>query len=297
MKKAYKDIKFRPAVLDIIQHADNILSEYTRAGLVVTVRQLYYQFVARTLIENTPQSYKRLAGIISDARLAGLVDWDAIEDRGRVPDVPRQWGSAREILDVAMRQFRLPRWEDQAAYIELWVEKQALAGVLEPLARRHHITLMVNKGYSSQSAMRDSAIRFSHAEAQGKAVVLGYLGDHDPSGEDMVRDIRDRLALFGVEGLQVDKLALNMDQVRRYKLPPNPAKSSDSRFKKYQEEFGDESWEVDALNPKTLQQIVTDWVLDYVDREKLDAVIAREESQRKAVQKGISIALREVSDE
>lgn len=297
MKKAYKDIKFRPAALDIIQHADNILSEYTRAGLVVTVRQLYYQFVARTLIENTPQSYKRLAGIISDARLAGLVDWDAIEDRGRVPDVPRQWGSAREILDVAMRQFRLPRWEDQSAYIELWVEKQALAGVLEPLARRHHITLMVNKGYSSQSAMRESAIRFSHAEERGKDVVLGYLGDHDPSGEDMVRDIRDRLALFGVESLQVDKLALNMDQVRRYKLPPNPAKSSDSRFKKYQEEFGDESWEVDALNPKTLQQIVTDWVLDYVDREKLDAVIAREDSQRKAVQKGINTALREVSDE
>lgn len=297
MKKAYKDIKFRPAVLDIIQHADNILSEYTRAGLVVTVRQLYYQFVARTLIENTPQSYKRLAGIISDARLAGLVDWDAIEDRGRVPDVPRQWGSAREILDVAMRQFRLPRWEDQEAYIELWVEKQALAGVLEPLARRHHITLMVNKGYSSQSAMRESAIRFSRAEDCGKSVVLGYLGDHDPSGEDMVRDIRDRLALFGVEALQVDKLALNMDQVRQYKLPPNPAKSSDSRFKKHQEEFGDESWEVDALNPKTLQEIVTDWVLDYVDREKLDAVIAREDSQRRAVQKGINIAMREVSDE
>lgn len=297
MKKAYKDIKFRPAVLDIIQHADNILSEYTRAGLVVTVRQLYYQFVARTLIENTPQSYKRLAGIISDARLAGLVDWDAIEDRGRVPDVPRQWGSAREILDVAMRQFRLPRWEDQEAYIELWVEKQALAGVLEPLAHRHHITLMVNKGYSSQSAMRESAIRFSRAEEYGKSVVLGYLGDHDPSGEDMVRDIRDRLALFGVEALQVDKLALNMDQVRQYRLPPNPAKSSDSRFKKYQEEFGDESWEVDALNPKTLQKIVTDWVLDYVDREKLDAVIAREDSQRKAVQKGISMAMREVSDE
>src|SRR5439155_26650700 len=127
----------------------------------------------------TQRECKRLASIISDGRLAGLVDWDAIEDRGREPVTWAEYNNVTDLIDEAVRRYRLPRWDDQDNYVELWVEKQALAGVLEPLAMEHHVTLMVNKGYSSQSAMYESAQRFMGRcdRGYGKTPILFYLGD------------------------------------------------------------------------------------------------------------------------
>lgn len=261
----FTDTNFRSGTTKIIEQADEILTGYTSQGLIVTVRQLYYQFVARGLIPNTEQSYKKIIDIVGKARLAGLLDWDAIEDRGRVPEMPSEWSSIESIVDSAVRSFRLPRWKDQGTYPEVWVEKQALAGVLGPLTDRLHVTLMVNKGYSSLSAMRESAMRFmdrtgqviKFATSRGqKDAVLFYVGDHDPSGEDMVRDVRERLTNFGVTNLRVVKIALTMEQIRQYKPPPNPAKVTDSRFEAYRKKYGDESWELDALDPKTLQNLI-----------------------------------------
>lgn len=283
MKRKYRVVHFRPKTLKIIQQADDILSEYQRQGLVVTVRQLYYQFVSRALIPNTVQEYKKLADTVSSARLAGLLDWSAIEDRGRVAQSASQWNSVREIAEVAARQFRLPRWAGQAHYVELWVEKQALAGVLEPMAHKHHVTLMVNKGYSSQSAMIESAQRFRRGMEQSEETVpvLLYLGDHDPSGEDMVRDIRSRLRMFGVREIQVEKMALTMAQVEHYKPPPNPAKVSDPRFEDYKAKYGDKSWELDALDPPTLQKIVSDRLDALVDKRVLRRVLDEEDRQKR----------------
>lgn len=290
-KQRYADAEdtFRPATARMIQQADGILREYTSAGLVVTVRQLYYQFVARGLISNTEQSYKRVIDIVGKARMAGLLDWDAIEDRGRVPQVPSEWSSIESIVDVAIKQFRLPRWNDQPHYAEAWIEKQALAGVLSPLASKLHVTLMVNKGYSSLSAMRESAQRFMRRSGQEaefrvnkgqKESVLFYVGDHDPSGEDMVRDVRDRLANFGVTKLRVVKVALTMAQVEQYDPPPNPAKVTDSRFEAYRQKYGDQSWELDALDPPTLQRLIREAVESVLDTSAMDATLAEEEKQR-----------------
>lgn len=282
MKQKYRSANFRPKTRALIRQADAILDEYQQQGLVVTVRQLYYQFVSRDLIANTTKDYKKLADTISAARLAGLLDWDAIEDRGRVAQRSSEWGSVKELADIAVRAFRLPRWHGQPKYVELWVEKQALAGVLEPLASQHHVTLMVNKGYSSQSAMRESAKRFRRGLEQSEETepVLLYLGDHDPSGEDMVRDIRDRLRMFGVRDIQVEKMALTMAQVEKLKPPPNPAKVSDPRFEGYREKYGDKSWELDALNPTTLQKIVGDRLKALVNQRILNRVLDEEKRQR-----------------
>lgn len=282
MKQRYSDQQLQPARMAVIEQANAILTEYTRAGLVMTLRQLYYQFVSRGLMPNTPKDYKRLGEIVSIGRLAGHLDWDAIEDRGRVAQSPSQWPSVKSIMDVAIRQFRLPRWENQMDYVELWVEKQALAGVLEPLCREFHVTLMVNKGYSSSSAMRESALRFMES-GRGKRLHLGYLGDHDPSGEDMVRDITDRLAVFGVKRLDVHKIGLTMAQIRQYNPPPNPAKVTDSRFAAYQMKYGDESWEVDALDPRTLQGLMREYLSQWRDPARLKEVLAEEERQKTSV--------------
>lgn len=287
MRQQYTDQKFKADTIAIIRKADEILAEYAADNLVVTVRQLYYQFVARDLIPNSQKSYKRLADIIMQGRMSGLLDWDRIEDRGRLPESPSEWSSIDQIVDAAVAQFKLPRLRGQHVYAELWVEKQALAGVLAPLAREFHVTLMVNKGYSSASAMRESALRFERKAKDLQQYtrrrverVLFYLGDHDPSGEDMVRDIRDRLTTFGVDRLDVRKVALTMGQIEQYEPPPNPAKTTDSRYEKYAAQHGTESWELDALDPPTLRAVIREAFASVVDRAAWDTVIREEEAQR-----------------
>lgn len=278
-RRAYVSKNFRPDSLAKLNTANAIIAKYLRMGLRLTLRQLYYQFVAHHGLPNNERSYQNLGKLISEGRLAGFVDWTAIEDRGRVADVPREWKSAKDLIEIALDQFRLDRWEGQDHYVELWVEKQALAGVLEPVAQREHVTLMVNKGYSSQSAMYESAQRFLRNGRNRESSVLLYLGDHDPSGEDMVRDVRDRLTLFGVRNLLVHKVALTMDQVEEYDPPPNPAKLTDSRAEAYVAKHGDESWEVDALDPKTLVDLITEQIDQYLDREVMEQVKEHEREQ------------------
>lgn len=317
MKQAFRSKAFRFESQERIDQANDILDEYDQK---LTARQLYYQFVARGLIPNTPTSYKNLTSLLTDARYAGMLDWDKIEDRGREPDKQSEFTDLEDLMEAAFRSYRLPRWFGQKYYVELWVEKQALAGVLAPIARRHHVTLMVNKGYSSASAMYESANRFrencvddlaSLVEAEdslfdyehSQEELLGelkeicafftrqptllYLGDHDPSGEDMVRDITDRLREFRVWPIEVIKLGLTMDQVKKFNPPPNPAKITDSRAKAYIEKYGDKSWEVDALPPRELNRIIDAAFSALIDRDKMDAVIAREETDKKLLRKAL----------
>lgn len=310
---------YSPKDRAIVEQILEIVDDYSQQGFRLTLRQLYYQLVSRDLIPNQEKSYKRIGGIVSDARLGGWMDWDAIEDRARRPEVPSQFDSVEEIMEVALRQFRLPRFAGQQKYVELWVEKDALAGVLAPIAREYHITLMVNRGYSSTSSMRDCGerIRESCNELEIDQAYVLYLGDMDPSGEDMVRDVRMRLHQFVNDGVlvldddtsgepdslesefdarirkpeldvYVEKLALTMAQVEEYDPPPNPAKLSDSRAKAYIEKYGTSSWEVDALPPKELRKIITRRLDMLIDRAKMNLVVEREDAQKARMRKALA---------
>jgi hypothetical protein len=304
-----------PDTKTVIRRACRIIQEYQADNLVLTLRQLYYQFVANALIENSDKSYKRLGNIIAKARMGGLLDWSAIEDRVRRPVEWAQHESAHAALEAALASFRLPRLQGQRCYVELWVEKDALAGVLEPLSAEYHVTLMVNRGYSSVSAMKAAAdrIRACCQNYGSERAAILYLGDLDPSGEDMVRDIEERLGLFlnygrlfhfGEDGitaetedeaeerkpyieLDVTKLALTIDQVHEYDPPPNPAKLSDSRAKAFIEEYGYESWEVDALPPPVLREIIRQGFSDYMDLELLEEMREREDDERDEAREAI----------
>lgn len=283
MKQSYITCNFQPKKLELINTANKIIADYQAQGYRLTLRQLYYQFVSRDIIPNSERSYKNLGAAISDGRLAGMIDWSAIEDRVRVPKVCSEWSSIENIVESAIYAYRLPRWEGQDNYVELWVEKDALAGVLQPLAQEFHVTLMVNRGYSSQSAMHEAAGRFHRYWDERKCFLL-YLGDHDPSGEDMVRDIRDRLTMFGTP-VEVEKLALTMAQVEQYNPPPNPAKMSDSRAQAYVDQHGQYSWEVDALPPDVLAKLIRDRISDLVDQDLVDQIIAHENADKEALRK------------
>lgn len=287
MKERFRDRDFRQASIDLIARCAIIIETYAGQGLRLTLRQLYYQLVSANVIVNEEKSYKNLGSLVSDARLAGLLDWDAIEDRVRVPKRPSEWDDLGDIVNAVLHSYRLPRWKDQPEYVELWVEKDALAGVLAPIATEYHVTLMVNRGYSSQSAMYEAGRRFKDAQEEGKGLHLLYLGDHDPSGEDMVRDVADRLEMFGVEDLDVDKLALTMAQIREYKPPPNPAKLTDSRAKAYVEKHGVHSWEVDALPPNVLARIIRSALSELVDDDAMDAVKANEKRDKERLRAAV----------
>lgn len=251
-----------------------LLAEYS--GNRVSVRQMYYRLVAKGLIANNDTEYGKIQNLITDARYAGLIDWEAIEDRNREPLKMRDWPNGKSAVDEIAAKFRLDRWRDQPFYLELWVEKAALAGVLSPIANDYHITLMVNRGYSSASAMKESAERITYHGAGRRAVVL-YLGDFDPSGEDMVRDIRDRLLEFGVQGwTAVHKIGLTAAQIQQYNPPPNPVKLTDVRAAAFRALHGDSSYEVDALEPPVTNLLVRTQINAYVDKAKMTAVIAEE---------------------
>ncbi len=278
-REAFKAVRFTARSIELINVCNEIIEDYQSQDLRLTLRQLYYQLVTRNVIPNVERSYKNLSSLVTDARMAGKMDWSAIEDRVRVPRRASEWISIQALVESALYSFRLPRWEGQSAYAELWVEKDALAGVLEPLAREAHVTLMVNRGYSSASAMYESAQRFGRWAGEGRDLVLFYLGDFDPSGEDMVRDVRDRLFTFGVN-VNVRKIALTPAQIEEFNPPPNPAKMSDPRAAAFVAEHGATSYEVDALPPQELARIVRGAFEEVIDREAMDEVIEQEETAK-----------------
>jgi len=280
MKIPYLDFNFRKKSLALIDYANSIIAEYEAEGYDLTLRQLYYQFVARNIIPNTDRDYANLGSIINKARLAGLVDWDTIVDRTRPKRGNSHWSEPSEIIQSAADCFRLDTRRTQIAYLEVWVEKDALIGVVERACTELDVPFLSCRGFVSQSAMWQAAMRIKR---QGRDTVIIHLGDHDPSGIDMTRDIQDRLDIFGYGGI-VDRIALNLDQIEQYNPPPNPAKVSDSRYEGYVAEYGEDSWELDALDPKAINELITKAINEYTDKKKRQKLITKQEQYRDKLQ-------------
>jgi hypothetical protein len=154
--------------------------------------------------------------IINDARLAGRIDWDAIEDRTRNIHRSPSWDDPSEIVTACAAQYREDLWGDQCWRPEVWIEKDALVGVIEPVCERYRVPFFACRGYTSQSEQYRAGKRFEGVQNKGQKPIVLHLGDHDPSGIDMTRDNTDRLKMFAGEDVEVRRLALNMDQVRRH---------------------------------------------------------------------------------
>lgn len=274
---AYTPKRFFPKSERLISKANEILEEYAALGLDLTLRQLYYQFVARDVIPNTFKEYKKLQSLINDARLAGRIDWDSIEDRTRnLQSWPFSHGPEDAIAEAA-RHYREDKWDKQPTHVEVWVEKDALLGVIEKACGKYQTPFFSCRGYTSQSEIWGSAQRLA---ALGKPAVILHLGDHDPSGVDMSRDIQDRMELFEAHDVTVERIALTMEQIRERRPPPNPAKITDSRAKDYIKKFGPKSWELDALDPTYLIRLIEDATAQYVDDEIWEESCKQETNSR-----------------
>ena len=275
-KIAYIEKKFQTRSLIMIDKVNDVIDSYHAKGYDLTLRQVYYQLVAADVIPNTEKSYKNLGSLISDGRLAGLIDWKAIIDRTRGLKGLRSDDDPADAINKAAANYRLDWWKDQDYRVEVWVEKDALAGVIGSIANKLDVDYFSCRGYTSQSEMWRAAERLKYYEEwHDKKNVILHLGDHDPSGIDMSRDIEERLALFGAD-VEFKRIALSMEQIEELSPPPNPAKITDSRAAKYIERYGRHSWELDALNPEYLDKLITTNVLKYADKNKLAKIKERE---------------------
>jgi hypothetical protein len=284
VKESFIEKNFRGPTLALIDKANEIIAEYDDQGLVLTNRQLFYQFVARDWLPNSAKSYGLICKISREGRMAGLIDWDMIEDRTREATFWRSYAGPAAALRRCAQFYKEDPWALQCHRPEVWVEKDALVGVIAGICGEYHVPYLSCRGNASHSLLYEAGKRFEAYIDRGLIPVVLYLGDHDPNGIDMTRDIRERLLLFinaaskdpfaiSVEdeehAIEVRRLALNRDQVNG--LPPNYAKETDSRYKAYVREVGTtECWELDALAPDVIVGLIRTALDKLIDRKKWD---------------------------
>lgn len=289
MRECFVERRFTGSSLRIIEQAVTIIAEMEAEGYNLTLRQLYYQFVTKNWLKNTFQNYKRLGSIINDARLAGMIDWDSITDitryLRRIPD----WTSPANFIAKQGPNYAEDLWRDQDQYCEVWIEKDALLGVIQRPCDKWRVPYFSCRGYVSQSELYEAGKRLKfeteQREYDHRPVTVIHLSDHDPSGLDMTEDLQKRLDMFCGEGvINVERVALTYEQIKAYGPPPNPVKETDSRHIGYAERYGDESWELDSLRPSVIDGLVEAAILDKLgNRELFEEQMGAEARNRAAL--------------
>jgi hypothetical protein len=357
VKESFRKAKLSQSNKNKLAQINSIIREYQSQGYVLTLRQLYYQLVSINVIPNKVSEYAKLSTLLTEGRMAGVVDWEAIEDRLRLPYKPSSWNSAEDMMDTAIAQYKMPRTKGQKKYIEVWLEKDALSGVLKRVTSKYHVPIMVNRGYSSVTAIHDSYERFKEALMRGQTVEILYVGDFDPSGLDMIRDVYDRplemllskahefitsafeewideneewqddlemeyldieihpdcfdtygekdpeewnfsfQKAFVKSRFKVTPIALTRAQIRQYNPPPNPAKRTDPRSRKFMSEHGGSSWEVDALRPEVLNALLTNAIEERLDLDLYNEVLRQEIIEKTKLRKAKSSIPDEVDED
>lgn len=264
--------------INIIETALQVLAENNP----MTVRQVYYQLVSRHVIENNRSQYQAVSNALVSARKEGVIPWTWIEDRLRQPRPVSMWDDLTDFSDLAARAYRRDVWATQPAYIEVWLEKDALSGIFEDVINPYGITLNVGRGFDGWDSIHNAAERYGG----GENITVLYFGDFDPSGEDMVRSLAERLAFFDCKP-QLKKCALVYEDIERYNLPPDFTKATDTRQAAFVEKWGDVAVELDALPIDILRSRLEDEIKRLMDLKALTAVKRLEAEERQALRRAL----------
>lgn len=277
MKICYRPHTFQNKQRELVELIDSIMTDYAQQSYTVTVRQLFYQLLSRGVIENIEKRYKSISKLIDTARLAGMLDWD-IEDRTRSFITRTRFADEKEAMVTLANQYHEDMWATQHYRPFVFIEKDALRGAIQQACYDYDVPLLSARGYPSSSVLHDFAKgALADALMAGQEPVLLYLGDHDPSGVNMPDSLAEKLSLYLYYEVEVEVIALTLDQVRELNPIANPAKESDKRYPAYVKKFGfSQCWELDALPPAYLDKLVRDKVSEYIDaeawREAADAI-------------------------
>lgn len=255
-----RNYKFHDDSKKIIYESKDIIDNND----AVTLRMIFYKLVGKSILKNDRNNYQKLSRFLTKARYSGLIPFDAIVDRSRTNIMPNFFDDVEHLIRSALASYDIDVWDDQSCYVEILVEKDTLVGVLEGIARKYKIPLCVNRGYTSLSELYDLSQRIKEKNDDGKVCFLLYIGDLDPSGLDMSRDIQSRLNEFDVDFV-FNRLLLNISDVHEHKLLPNMIKKGDPRSKTYPY---DNCWEVDALDPNILKVKLVSEIEKLIDMKK-----------------------------
>lgn len=254
---------------------------FTEKHKQVSVRQVYYGLVSAQILESAMKNYHRVSRVLVRARLAGIITFNRIVDDTREAEKTPSWDNMEEILKAAIDQYRSDWWEDQPYYVEVWLEKRALRRIFFPITNSYDVYLMPGGGYESWSALWQGSkrfkTRFEERARRGQKLVILYFGDLDPSGKDMPRDIQKRFGVLGLD-FAVIEVALTRRDIEEYNLPRNPTKPKDTRNKWYKQKYGiTYAVELDALPPEVLREKIHQAIRAYMDIDKLNAHIYRDQ--------------------
>jgi hypothetical protein len=254
---------------ELIERAAELLRQHHP----MTVRQVYYRLVSRQVIENTRSAYQAVSKALVAARREGLIPWAHIEDRLRRPRCAPMWSGLPDYAGTAAGWYRRNVWDSQPVRIEAWLEKDALSGIFEDELDGYGVPLNVGRGFDGWDSIHNAARRL------GDEDVVLYFGDFDPSGEDMVRSLRERLADQGARP-EIVKCALTSCDIEAYELPADLTKASDSRSAAFVAKWGDVAVELDALPIEVLRERIVTEIESRMDLAALQSVHALEEEER-----------------
>lgn len=237
-----------------------VLNEYHP----MTVRQVFYQMTSRGYIPKTEQSYRgTICRLLSELRLSRVIPFGYISDNTRWMRKPKTFDSMEDMLNLNKETYRRALWSSQPVYLEIWIEKDALAGVVYDVTEQWDVPLMVTRGYASLSYLYEAAQVY---ETAGKPVYIYYLGDYDPSGVDINRSVESRMREFAPNAdIHFERIAITPDQIKLFNLPTRPTKPSDTRSRKFE---SDTSVELDAMEPQLLRELVEHHITKHVNTEE-----------------------------
>lgn len=278
--------------LEIIRVAKDLLDP----GQPMTLRHLYYLLLSKHVLEGgnaqeSKRSYEQLKRIMAIGRRRGEIPFEALVDNIRSQIKPSSWSGLADFTEETARLYRLDLWARQNDYVEIWVEKDAIAGVVSDITWKYDVNLRPVRGYSSLTFLHQAAQELSRIT---KPIHLYYLGDHDPSGRDIERACIDGLAemfkILGWPKMEVSwgRLALNFGDMKEFEIIPLPAKAEDTRYKKFVLEYGTDAAELEALPPDELRRRVHNTIESHIDAAEWRSLQENERLERETYQRTIA---------
>ena len=277
-RQAHRKRRSREEIAELCSALRDILEKHRP----MTVRQVFYQAVSAGLIEKTENEYKNVVvRLLTKMRKDGQIPFGWIADHTRWMRKPRTFSSLEAAVEHTARTYGRALWDTQEVYVEVWLEKDALAGVLLRETTPWDVPLMVTRGYPSVSYLYEAAEAIGDC---GKPTYIYYFddfGDYDPSGLDISRNVEEGLREYAPYAeIHFERTAVTVQQIEELNLPTRLTKRTDSRAKR----FEGESVEVDAIAPDTLRSIVSERILQHIDHEQLEVLKIAERSEREALQ-------------
>lgn len=245
----------------------------------LTVRQVYYQLASAGLVPLSRKGYRQAQRLLLRVREEGIVPWSYFADRARQVVKPSQWEDVQDFADTVGRAYRRDLWRAQPHHVEIWLEKDAMSGMVADITEPYGVGVHVCRGFSSATFVHEAAAALALLD---KPKFIYYLGDHDPSGLSIEKAVRERLESFGA-AFKFYRLAVTLDDIAMFDLRPLEAKKTDSRYRRYVADHGTETIELDALPPTELRKRLTNAITAHIDTGEWERLRRVEEMEQETI--------------